>query len=1335
MPHLASRRGTLAFLRVTVVLSVLALALAIVGRADSAATGTLVPVKNGGLAGIGWHNDSLTQCSPNGTNCFDRVEDPSLPPTFTTYIRKASEIGIDITFDLDLSGVPDGSLITAVAISFRCSGFAEPAFRSLVRVDGVTTEYTGAPADCVTTDHQTQTHLGFSITKGAATDLEIGARSTSTDELRIFALGAVITYSPPAPTVTGLTPATGPTAGGTSVVLTGTNFTGATAVNFGAGAATFVVDSPTQITATAPAGAAGTVNVRVTTPGGQSATGAGNQYTYVAPPVNSVLPSISGTAALLQTLSATTGTWSGSPSSYAYQWLRCDAAGANCASIAGATASTYLVVADDLGATLRVRVIASNANGASAPADSAQTAVVAKAAQTTPVVVTAPASVTFGATGTATASGGDSTGAYVFSHGASTGCTVSGTTVTVTDASGTCSLTATRAADATYNASAASAPFTVTLVKADQSAPAVTGPASVTFGSTGTATASGGQGTGAYVFSAGASTGCSVSGTTVTVTDATGTCALTVTRAADDNYNASAASVPFTVTLTKANQAAVTVTAPSSVTTGTPGTAAASGGSGTGAYSFSAGASTGCSVVGTTVTVTDADGMCALTATRAADTNYLASASSAPFTVTLLRQAQTTPVVVTGPASVTFGATGTATVTGGDGSGAYVFSHGASTGCTVSGTTVTVTDASGTCALTATRAGDANYNASPASAGFTVTLVKANQAAPTVTGPVSVTFGSTGTASASGGEGTGEFTFSHGASTGCTVIGDTVTVTNASGTCTLTVTRATDTNYNASAASAPFTVTLAKANQAAVTVTAPSSVTTGTPGTANASGGSGTGAYVFSAGASTGCTVSGTTVTVTDADGTCSLTATRAADTNYLVSASSAAFTVTLLRQAQTTVVVVTGPASVSFGTTGTATATGGDGTGGYLFSHGASTGCTVASTSVTVTDADGTCVLTAVRLGDATYAVSTSSTPFTVDLRRSEQAVVTVTAPVNIPYGGTGTAVASGGSGTGAYVFSHGASTGCTITGTTITVNNGSGTCVLTALRLGDADYEESASSAAFAVRLDKAVQAPPAGGAGDQSVATVTGPGDISVGNPGTATASGGTGTGAFIFDAGASTGCLVSGTTVTVTDPDGTCAITVIRDADQNYLASASSALFTVTLHRAEQPTPVVVTGPVILAVDETGTATGIVTATGGNGTGAYVFSDGGSTGCTVQGATVTVTDVGGTCLLTAVRLGDSNFADSPSSTPLSTLLYQADHGEFSGPPITSGVTLTVWGGGDYTTLEAALQTGDSLWTTVGGRWVVYIVGAPPFVNASFIALYPDGLPDGTPVVISR
>jgi hypothetical protein len=88
------------------------------------------------------------------------------------------------------------------------------------------------------------------------------------------------TYAPP--TVTSVTPTSGPAAGGNTVTITGTNLTGATSVNFGGvAAASFTVVSATSITAVVPGGGSGAVSVIVTTPNGSNA--ANSLYSYVIP--------------------------------------------------------------------------------------------------------------------------------------------------------------------------------------------------------------------------------------------------------------------------------------------------------------------------------------------------------------------------------------------------------------------------------------------------------------------------------------------------------------------------------------------------------------------------------------------------------------------------------------------------------------------------------------------------------------------------------------------------------------------------------------------------------------------------------------------------------------------------------------------------------------------------------------------------------------------------------------------------------------------------------------------------------------------------------------------
>ena len=83
-----------------------------------------------------------------------------------------------------------------------------------------------------------------------------------------------------APSVGGLLPTSGSTTGGEAIKIVGSNLDGATGVSFGSKPAAFTVDSPNQITATAPAVPASTVDVRVIGPGGTSAINDGDKYTF-----------------------------------------------------------------------------------------------------------------------------------------------------------------------------------------------------------------------------------------------------------------------------------------------------------------------------------------------------------------------------------------------------------------------------------------------------------------------------------------------------------------------------------------------------------------------------------------------------------------------------------------------------------------------------------------------------------------------------------------------------------------------------------------------------------------------------------------------------------------------------------------------------------------------------------------------------------------------------------------------------------------------------------------------------------------------------------------------
>ncbi len=101
------------------------------------------------------------------------------------------------------------------------------------------------------------------------------------------------------PTVVAVTPATGTTAGGTSVVITGTNLDGATQATFGGTAGTITATTPTSLTVTTPLHIAGKVAVKVTTPNGTSTLA--NGYAYAVPAVKAVVVAAKPTVAYSKT--------------------------------------------------------------------------------------------------------------------------------------------------------------------------------------------------------------------------------------------------------------------------------------------------------------------------------------------------------------------------------------------------------------------------------------------------------------------------------------------------------------------------------------------------------------------------------------------------------------------------------------------------------------------------------------------------------------------------------------------------------------------------------------------------------------------------------------------------------------------------------------------------------------------------------------------------------------------------------------------------------------------------------------------------------------------------
>jgi hypothetical protein len=471
--------------------------------------------------------------------------------------------------------------------------------------------------------------------------------------------------------------------------------------------------------------------------------------------------------------------------------------------------------------------------------------------------------------------------------------------------------------------------------------------------------------------------------------------------------------------------------------------------------------------------------------------------------------------------------------------------------------------------------------------------------------------------------------------------------------------------------------------------------------TVSSTGGSGTGALTFSA---TGaCTISDTTVNVSSGSGTCSVTAAKASDGNY-AAATSAVATVAASLAAESTLAVIGVPGiAQSYGSTFTVGSSGGSGTGALTFS--ATGSCTVSETTVSISSGSGTCSVTVTKASDGNYAAATSAAAMVAaGLATEATLVVTGVPPFAQPYGTTFTVGSSGGSGIGAVMFN--ASGSCTVSGATVSITSGSGTCSLTATKASDGNYAAATSGAATV-----------AAGLATEATLVVTGVPDMPqpYGTAFTVGSSGGSGTGAVTFNA--SGVCTITGTMVSISSGSGTCSVTATKASDGNY-AAATSAAASVAASLAAAGT-LIVTG--VPATAQPYGTTFTVGSSGGSGTGAVTFNAGGA--CSVAGTTVTMTNGTGTCSVTATKASDGNFAAQTSAAatvaaalvaqtinfaalpavvayPSSPIALSATGGAsglpiifnvVSGPASVSGSTLTLTGSG--TVVIAANQAGNS------------------------------------------
>ncbi len=527
------------------------------------------------------------------------------------------------------------------------------------------------------------------------------------------------TYTAPRPAVTGISPGSGRTTGGTAVSITGTGLADATAVTFGGVAGRITADSNTQVTVTSPPGQ-GTVTIAVITPAGASKTTAAGRYRYTNRPkrnqsISFTSPGASGAVGGSATVSARGG-GSGLPVTFSVDPGSspgvCTVSGRT---VSYAAAGSCVIDADQAG----------DATYAAAPQAQLTITVTSTQKRTQSISFTAPASGTVG--GSATVSATATSGLPVVlsvDRGSGAGvCTVSGRTVSYTGA-GSCVIDADQAGNATYLA-AARVQRTITVASAVKQAQSITftePPREGTVGGSATVSATASSGL-PVVLSVDPGSGagvCTVSGSTVSYA-AAGSCVIDADQAGDATY-AAAPQAELTITVTGQAQSITFTEPPREGTVGDTATVSATASSGLPVVlSVDPGSGAGvCTVSGSTVTF-NAVGTCVIDANQAGNATY-AAAPQAQLTITVTGKPQT----ITFSQAPEYGnLKGTVTLSVAASSGLPVVlsvDPGSGAGvCTVSGSTVTF-NAVGTCVIDANQAGDATYAAAP-QAQLTITVV------------------------------------------------------------------------------------------------------------------------------------------------------------------------------------------------------------------------------------------------------------------------------------------------------------------------------------------------------------------------------------------------------------------------------------------------------------------------------------------------------------------------------------------------------------------------------------------------------------------------------------
>ncbi len=873
------------------------------------------------------------------------------------------------------------------------------------------------------------------------------------------------------------------------------------------------------------------------------------------------------------------------------------------ATVTGVTAGTCVI---------RGNAVADANYNAAAPAE--QSITLGKGAQTVAFTSGAPVdAVVDGAEYSPAASGGASTAPVVITVDDASAAVCSMTDGVVSFATaGDCVLNANQAGDANYEAApqvqqsvtVGKGAQAITITSAAPTGALVGGP---TYSPTGTGGASGNP----VVFTVAFGTidQCSITGGVVSFL-AAGTCTLHANQAGDDNYDAAPEVEQSFDVADGVNP--IDFTQPADTTYGAGDVTLVATAPG-GPVTFSSDDDAVCTVSGDAVTLVGA-GTCSITAAQAGSPGY---PPATPVTKTFAVAQAANPIDFTDPADTTFGA-GDVTLVASAPGGTVGFTSTTLDACTVSSDVVTLAGA-GTCSITATQAGDADYvEATPVTKTFAIAKAAASI---TFDSAPFVAVGATGDVSATATSGE-TVVFTSNTEAVCTVAGGTVTGATA-GTCVISGSAPEGADY---LAAGPTTQSFAvgKGTQTITFGEAPAIAVNGS-GDVSATTDSSS-PVTFTSITTDVCTISGATVSAVAA-GDCVIRANAVADANYTAAAQAEqSFGIAKAEQA----VTFTSDAPVApivGGDTYTPTASGGASTSPVVVSvdDAATAVCTVTDGVVSFV-ATGDCILNANQAGDANYNPAPQvQQSFTVEQGLNP---ITFEQPSDSTFGAgdvTLSATAPGGTVT----FTSNETDVCTVDESTVTLV-GAGTCSITANQAGT-DSFPAADPVTKSFEIAKA----------DQVIAfTSSAPTAAVVAGPEYGpTADGGASTSDVVIsvDGDSAAVCAIADGAVSFSAV-GDCVLNANQTGDANYNAAPQvQQSFAV----GAGANPIDFTQP----ADTTfGAAAVTLTATAPGGVVTFTSND--TAVCTVADATVSLVGAG-TCSIQADQAGNANYV---AATPV-------------------------------------------------------------------------------------